>query len=360
MHEKGLNKKLKQIQSFNIFIHFYRSKKRDNWYKLYRQNKYKKIIPIHKSLKINSQSQVDNNIILEKTLGNEILEFKNILQTKLSHVNLNYLFNNLNNIEINTQKLQLYNFIFNRKASGMYKISKNLIYVSKDGELDALYHELFHMSSSIINKKRDIMFSGFSQHSKKKNYSIGIGINEGYTQLLTKRYFDDVYEIRDAYVFEVGIAEMLEKIIGKDKMEFLYFKADLYGLVKELSKYMEFTHIMTFIDEMDYLYSIVNKNKLSNSEKKKIEKSTGYVHLFLLQCYCDKLKSDFKNNIISYEELKKYIDCFKSELYYEYSTRNYSFVSVDYIAIQFTIENALRDLFYENTQNLEENKNNVR
>ena len=333
----------KMFSSFNTIVVHLESNKNNNRYKIYRQDKYKKILPIHKSLKINSEHEIDVKKIFEKSLRDFVLKFANILNEKLSNVDLSYLYNNLKNIQINTKGLKLYNFIFSRKARGIYSISKNRIFINNDDKLDSLCHELLHMSSSVLDKENNVFLSGFSQHSKKKNYSIGVGINEGYTQLLAKRYFDGIYQIYDTYVFEVGIAELLEKIIGKEEMESLYFKADLFGLVEQLKKYMGFNYIMTFIDEMDFLCANIDKNSMSTGKMKKTEKSLSYVHIFLLQCYCNKLRDKFKNNQISYEALKACIKDIIPDLYYEYR----GFTSASYIAIQMTIENSLRDLTLE-------------
>ena len=99
--------------------------------------------------------------------------------------------------------VRLYNFIFGRTASGTYSVSKNIIRVYNNNELDCLFHELFHMSSTVVDKERNLIFTGFSQFSKKKNYFIGKGITEGYTQLLTERCFGDTHKIRQTYIVQV-------------------------------------------------------------------------------------------------------------------------------------------------------------
>ena len=74
-------------------------------------------------------------------------------------------------------------------ADGWFIGGENTIYINEDqiNQIEyIIYHELFHMASSYIAKKKVI--SGF-QHDKLYE-----GINEGYTQLLTNRYFKEDLE----------------------------------------------------------------------------------------------------------------------------------------------------------------------
>ena len=89
------------------------------------------------------------------------------------------------------------------------------------------------MASTIFQD--GIIYSGLSEQN------IGIGLNEGYTELLAKRYFDK--SNNNGYIFETQIAKLLELIIGQEKMESYYFNANLYGLIEELRKYNNFYSI---------------------------------------------------------------------------------------------------------------------
>lgn len=70
------------------------------------------------------------------------------------------------------------------------------------------------MASSAFNSESNIGYVGFKQshYNSDSRFNIGKGINEGYTQLLTLRYFGKKHKMTLAYKFEVSIVEKLEKI----------------------------------------------------------------------------------------------------------------------------------------------------
>lgn len=70
------------------------------------------------------------------------------------------------------------------------------------------------MASSVFNSESNIGYVGFKQshYNSDSRFNIGKGINEGYTQLLTLRYFGKKHKMTLAYKFEVSIVEKLEKI----------------------------------------------------------------------------------------------------------------------------------------------------
>lgn len=137
----------------------------------------------------------------------------------------------------------------------VYAISKKqknfLVFLSRGEEKtyeeiinNTLTHEIFHVATYTVND--NVMFCGFYQNSH--TYDIGLGINEGYTELLARRYFkkDTGY-----YDDEVIIATLIEEIVTKDKMEQLYFFADLKGLIIELNKYADKSSVNRFILNFD-------------------------------------------------------------------------------------------------------------
>ena len=94
---------------------------------------------------------------------------------------------------------------------------------------------LFGGISSYVDNNN--MFSGFSysnQNDDSKDF--GDGLNEGYTDLLTKRYFGNVEVCESDYDFEILIASFIEEIVEKDVMEKLYLTADFQGLMGILKR----------------------------------------------------------------------------------------------------------------------------
>ena len=90
--------------------------------------------------------------------------------------------------------------------------------------------------------------------------SAGCGLNEGYTELLNKRYFSKCKKDRGAYPEQQFIALGIEEIVGRERMESLYFDADLEGLVKELSQYASVEEIHELLRVIDECHKNDGKN----------------------------------------------------------------------------------------------------
>lgn len=182
------------------------------------------------------------------------------------HCDLSFLYRNLSNVKISKSNFNIskLNPLFSTVAT--YDTIRNKIATQDE---KSIYHELFHLSSSYYAKDKNTIFTGFRQRNAV--HSIGKGINEGYTELLCERYFNDK-DINSAYYFGKIIVKSLENIVEKEKMENLYMQADLYNLINELKKYNnEEEDIITFIKDLDYICDNIDiSNILSKKRNKKI------------------------------------------------------------------------------------------
>lgn len=255
------------------------------------------------SFKIISQKRIEHTIAHLKQSpsitpqpfnqqNNEVIhKFEKQLHIKLKHCNLDYFYNNVNHLNI---KLSTIPFFFRAE----YNIRKNKIILT---DLDDIHHELFHMASSYYNGTD---FCGFSQNN------FGMGINEGYTQLLTERYFQD----EDSYyIAEVEIVSKLEKIIGREEMEKMYFQADLFHLISSLMEYESKDKIVDFIQAVDYI-SLKIDNRWKPLCKKRININLQKIYLFLLKCYVKKLQIELEKQEITEKEFYKKLSIFSKEL----------------------------------------------
>lgn len=137
-------------------------------------------------------------------------------------------------------------------------VSQVIEYYVKDIRY-VIFHELFHMSSRRADE--NYWICGF--HQIKKNLvsgeddcDIGAGLDEGYTQLLTERYFGNK-GIKKAYGLFVDLVRHIEILVGREKMEMLYSQADLRGLIDELQKYATYEDIIDLLDDLDYIFGAV-------------------------------------------------------------------------------------------------------
>lgn len=211
--------------------------------------------PIIKSYKLTKEDYFD---IKNKTYGKEIIEFKETLFKTFNIEDLNILKSNIKYLDIKEKnsflKLKCKNI-----TAGKYKPKENKISILKEFKNQALNHELFHMATTIYDEETKKIFSGFMQINLENKKKFGIGLNEGYTDYLTYKYFkNNNFESASlSYKICTFYAEKLEQIIGKEKMQSLYLNADLHGLITILLKYDEIRNICEFILALD---RIIYKN----------------------------------------------------------------------------------------------------
>lgn len=243
-----------------------------------------------------------------------VREFKTIFDEKLSHYNNTALYDRLESIQIeNTQE-------DDDKVNGRYNDETNIVLmytnqISKHNnpstrQRNVLFHELIHMATSY--SKGIISMVGFSQKIANK-YSKGKGLNEGYTELINQRYFArtiaDGSGAKISYPREQVLAYGIEMLVGREKMEELFFNADLDGLIAEMSKYMP-------TQEANILINIFDLFEKKTSDKNILDASAKAM---IANRILQQQKNLYQQGMISKEEYE-----FKL-LEVEMFTRGYSF-----------------------------------
>lgn len=214
--------------------------------------------------------------------------------------NPTFLLNNLQDVKVKNSFLS--NFLLGASAS--YNTLTNNIKVNPQKYSLSIYHELFHLASTF--KDKDKIYSGFSQLQITTLSKIGQGMNEGYTELLHKRYFPHASS-DTAYQILVFFMKSLEEIIDQEKMEKLYSEANLKGLIAELETLMNQEEIMAFIRDMDVLLTF-------DFFKKIMAKKVVNVCRFLLKCYAAKERQKVDKGLISWEDYQSYVSWYTSKL----------------------------------------------
>lgn len=236
-------------------------------------------------------------------------KFKELVETFVKTMEANFDKEDLQNMYRNIEFLDIkfYNkfiklFSKDRNYLGTYT-PENLIKLKKEVYEDVIFHELLHMSSAKVDQDGTYS-SGF-----KRAYNgtiLGTYLNEGYTDLLNKRLFKkDV-----SYDYEVLIAEALEKIIGREKMQKLYLNGDSVGLITELEQYTTLKNIILF----DYALSVLRRKNLSGEN---IDHFRKQVVLFLLIVFINK----YQDNELFLEDYSNYIEYLNS-LFFTVKNRN--------------------------------------
>lgn len=296
-----------------IIIYYINSKVIYN-YNLHRDYKPKNIRKVSLPPELTQEySNIDIERFASQQFGSAIIHFAKVMIDKFPSGDLINFYNNLNELKINHKKFGFENLVLRFNTLATYDPKKNEIRVDKDDYTSAIYHELFHMASSTYNN--GIFYVGFRQYSLKPSVvDLGIGINEGYTQLLTKRYFGDIEDAIDGYVYEVHIVDKLEKIIGQEKMESLYLNANLHGLLTELKKYASEDEITKFVSGVDFLSEHLKDKKLLPFEKGMITNSLKNVNEFLSRAYTKKLKNQLDAGLLNVDELNEQLATYISSL----------------------------------------------
>ncbi len=241
--------------------------------------------------------------------GSMILECSRILINHLDKENLQVFYHNINTLKILPYRLRLTEILSGGITVGKYNPNNSIQLAKK--YIDSLPHELTHMSSTIV-KDNGFILSGFHQVKGKKDY--GYGVNEGYTQYFTEKYFLDSFpHMHKGYPAEVEIIKKLICIIGEKEMENLYFHANLSGLIDIISHYSSLDDAKDFIAAVDFVklffYKIPKSKRLLQMLEIKLQK----INIILLKCFLQKQSEERKKGISS-QELKMEQEEFDSYL----------------------------------------------
>ena len=231
-----------------------------------------------------------------RSYNDVVVRFKSVLDNELSHCNNNGFYQNIKSLYITEYQTEqeaidaleekptasaIYDEETNNMAIFHFNTPKIENYDKRKIEEDIATHELLHMSTTY--KKGIITLCGFYQAIGGK-HKIGVGLNEGYTELLNERYFSNTFPTA-SYINQKHLALGIEEIVGKETMEKLYFDANLAGVIEELSNYISKEEALTLIREIDedhmsekkdfasyYKQALELRNKIAHVQNIKNEK----------------------------------------------------------------------------------------
>lgn len=287
-------------------VKLYNSFRVSNSYKLCNDYNY---VLIKKSPFVNCDV-IDLNKEYLKSLSvhREIINFLSVISFNRDKEDFVNLYRNLSDLQVNIIKRRLINY----REVGSYLPIFNTIVLVEDRNINTINHELFHVASTGIDKNGDV-FSGFSQCIRDRAF-IGSGIDEGYTELLTNRYF---YKdcVDKFYIFESLVMSLVEDIIGREKMEKLYFQGNLYGLIEELKKYSSEKEIRLFIRNVDFYNNLSISSRYLYFYKDELMTSLNEIGSYLFKVFYTKLVLD--GDDIDIKLVKKFSKKLKNGLRYK-------------------------------------------
>lgn len=272
-------------------------------YKIQKVESVLEICDIDKVKEITVKHYIDKDNVFLNT-GNDKTD--KILNRFLDTMNKNFDKEDLKNLYDNIIWVLLKKK-FTFKNHGDYDLIDNVIKGNKE---DVITHELLHLYSNPYDETNDS--GGFSYNIV--DYSIGLGLDEGYTELLNRRYFNS--ETKTSYENQIITCEYLEKIVDQKNMEKMYLNANLHGLIKELKKYYSLQEIERFIIAVDFTHEYDHK-KLNNYENGVLYEQFETIISFLFKGYCKLLK---KQNIEK-ECLESYLNEYIYEITNKYNIK---------------------------------------
>ena len=208
---------------------------------------------------------------------------------------------NFRNINKTLETLNITNIKFPESLlkvkEGDYSIIENKIRIRKD-KIDSLYHELFHAFTSW----REDSAIGCGFYQEDLGYNIGSSLDEGYTDLL----FKDIFNNEINYTVEANIANKLQLILTKEKMQEMYTSNNLIDIVEFLSQYSSKQESVSFIILMDKLDKY-------NYENKKTIRLMNILSNYLVDVYINALSFDYQVGVITYADIYDKLDIFKEE-----------------------------------------------
>lgn len=115
---------------------------------------------------------------------------------------------------------------------GSFDQTDNYLLVNNDNLRETLLRALLEMTVTFKDTKtciRGFERINYSSQSEKEEVveNFGMGLNEAYKEIILGRYFELPYR----YDFLVTIVKLIEDMVGRERMEDLFFKGDLGSLV---------------------------------------------------------------------------------------------------------------------------------
>jgi hypothetical protein len=212
----------------------------------------------------------------------EIKDLVSIIEKNVDKEYLDNLYTNLANVKIRKKFLLLLIGI-----KGKYSNTNNTLDYSLKRWIE---HELIHLASAHYDEKNNICQSGFVHYGK--GFSLSKALNEGYTDLTTRRLFNKKTSF---YNEEVRIAQFFELLFDKKELQKYYFSNDLVSFINKLSTFVGREEAIKILIKFDLgfelkkfsnpAYKIIYTDielKLSEifmNSKKTIDKQFDYIHL---------------------------------------------------------------------------------
>lgn len=247
-------------------------------------------------------------------------EFIEMLEKNFKKEVLEHFYQNISTLKLVKKKRMPSHIV------GAFNFEKNEILYRKDAvdDLDyTLFHEFFHLASC---HGRRVGFHDYTANC-------GWGINEGYTEFLTVKNFG-LDEDSIGYLFEISVANILNSVIGEEKMIDLYTEANLFGLSLSLDHYLQKRETSDFIHKLDHFTSITTEFSL-------------FQKIPLIKHYLSSITKDI-SNLLAKMYIQKNMDILQSIPYTDekkilmfcshYRDIIYQYIPMDFLPLEYVVD----------------------
>lgn len=236
----------------------------------------------------------DEPLTLEKVGDNVVLsERMKKLESKLSHHELAYFHSNVKNLKV-TERSSLLSKVFKKEQKDSYNPRRNKITLQNASNGTITMHDMLHLAST--TREGGDVLSGFSQD--RHFVKMGFGLNQGYTQLLNRRYFNRDCSFDSC--LEEMLAEYIEKIVGQDQMEYYYLIGELKYLHEDIAKYTSKEEADALIVSLDIINKYYYKDKKTKRQEDLVNKAIGTSVSIIKDALLEKLEEqDFRPSAVS-------------------------------------------------------------
>lgn len=266
----------------NINFCLINNKKIENKVRLIRNSNYNYVSVKFSPILIISKNKKDI-----KLMSGKVKKFLSVLDSKCENFDETLFVKNFKKTFFNIKDIKNEDF-FGINGSVKFNGKINLSLES----FQASEHELLHLAS--------VNFDNFN--------NLLLFLNEGYTQILTERYFEP--ETKYAiYPFETLILRQIEFILGKEFMETQYFKGNSNNFVLELHKYTNSKNVEYLISNMQKIEKIGKNDKYGIFENKdELQSLLNEIFYVLFDCIKTKINgiSDFEEKVLYFLSNKEF------------------------------------------------------
>lgn len=227
-----------------------------------------------------------------KEIDSAIKKFKKVMEKNFNSKDLFYYYANIDDLSV-----EKVDELYSKKISACYDIIDNTIEI-KNRTKYTMFHELFHMAA------RNGYDTGFERTIGTNVHNRGL--NEGYTDLLTHRYFGNLEEDDVGYPIEMTMARMIEEIIGKNIMEKLYLNCN--GV--EVEAYLVQCMGIKAYTMLNLLDDIERMTKQDIYSEERLQKKIKQIYIYILEGYIKNQYILYKNNDVDIPTVLNNIDNF--------------------------------------------------